>query len=304
MITVRPMEPNEEIDVARLIHHSTNHWYEAHHHPPIFPGDPKDCLIFPKTYEALDPGHCFVAIDGDSHKIVGSCFHHPRPTHHSLGIMNADPDSRGVAKALLRHLIDLARDAGKSLRLISSAGNLDSFSLYNRHGFAPYAVYQDMTIDIPPHGLPLPSSSPATRDACLDDLSAITRLEENLVEISREKDWRHFIENQNGAWQTTVSVSPDHKVTGAIASIDHPGTRMIGPAIARDVPTLLGLLITQLNFYPGKAPLFLAPSEYPEFTKALYKLGARNHEVHLAQSLGLAPKRKGPALPTFLPETA
>jgi hypothetical protein len=304
MVIIRPMNPGEEIEVARLIHHSTNHWYEAHHHPPIFPGEPEDCLIFSETYEALDPGHCFVAIDEISKKIVGSCFHHPRPTHHSLGIMNAAPGSRGVAKALLRHLIDLANADGKPLRLISSAGNLDSFSLYNRHGFTPYAVYQDMTIEVPQDGLPLPTSSPVTREATLEDVEAITSFEEELVEISRGKDWRYFIENQNGAWRSTVSLDENKHITGAIASIDHPGTRMIGPAIARDVPTLLTLLVTQLNLYPGKAPLFLAPSEFPELTKELYQLGARNHEVHLAQSIGPAPKRKGPALPTFLPETA
>ncbi len=304
MITIRPMAAEEDLEVARLIHRSTNHWYETHHHRLVFPGEPEDCLIFPETYEALDPGHSFVAVGSGSKKIIGSCFHHPRSSHHTLGIMNADPAYRGAAKALLQHLIELAKKDHKPLRLVSSAGNLDSFSLYNRHGFTPYAVYQDMTIEVPPEGLPLSPSAPATRPAEPSDLKAIVRLEEELVETSRAKDWQHFIANPNGVWRTTVSVDSNKHPTGAIASIDHPGSRMIGPAIAPDVPTLLALLLTQLNLYPGPSPLFLVPSEFPELTQALYALGARNHEIHLAQSLGPPPKRRGLSLPTFLPETA
>jgi len=33
-------------------------------------------------------------------------------------------------------------------------------------------------------------------------------------------------------------------------------------------------------------------------------MGGRNQELHLAQSLGPAPKIKGLTIPTFLPETA
>lgn len=304
MITIRAMAAGEEFEVARLIHRSTNHWYETHHQRLVFPGEPDDCLIFPETYEALDPGHCFLAVDSESNKIIGSCFHHPRPTHHALGIMNADPAHRGAASALLRHLIELAKKDHKPLRLVSSAGNLDSFSLYNRHGFTPYAVYQDMTIEVPPEGLPLPPSAPATRPAELSDVEAIVRLEDELAATSRAKDWQHFITNANGAWRTTVSIDSNKQTTGAIASIDHPGTRMIGPAIAPDAPTLLALLLTQLNLHPGQSPLFLAPSALPDLTQALYALGARNHEIHLAQSLGPPPKRRGLSLPTFLPETA
>lgn len=292
------------MEVARLIHHSTNHWYETHQFAPVFPGDPEDCLIFPETYEALDPGHCFVAIDPDSKEIIGSCFHHPRPTHHSLGIMNAHPNHRGVAKALLQHIIQIATEAGKPLRLVSSAGNLDSFSLYSRHGFKPYAVYQDMTIAVPEGGLPLPPNSVTTRQAIPDDAPAIARLELDLIETSREKDWLYFIEQQDGPWKVNVTIDDKGRVTGAIASIDHPGTHMIGPAVAPDVPTLLTLLVTQLNHHPGKAPLFLAPSDQPVLLAALYRTGARNHEIHLAQSLGPPPKISGLTMPTFLPETA
>ena len=304
MPTIRTMQPGEEMEVARLIHHSTNQWYQSHHHPPVFPGDPADCLVFPETYEALDPGCCFVATKAGSSKIIGSCFHHPRPTHHSLGIMNAHPDHCGVAKALLQHLVGLAQKDHKSLRLVSSAANLDSFSLYNRHGFTPYAVYQDTTIEVPPGGLPLPPRAPGTRPATPDDVPVITKLEETLSDTSREKDWRYFIENQNGHWRCTVTLNEHGEATGAIASIEHPGTRMIGPAIAPDATTLLTLLITQLNHGEGSSPLFLLPSDQPEITRTLYRLGARNHEIHLAQALGPAPTLKGITLPTFLPETA
>ena len=145
------MRPGEESAIAALIYESTNSWYQKKLGYKLFTGEPEDCRLFPDTYEALDTGCCIVAeIDG---KIAGSCFYHPRDTHFGLGIMNVLPEfaSQGVAKGLLDQVIEKAGD--HPIRLVSSAMNLDSFSLYTRAGFVPVAVYQDMTI---PQDKPLP----------------------------------------------------------------------------------------------------------------------------------------------------
>jgi ribosomal protein S18 acetylase RimI-like enzyme len=63
--------------------------------------------------------------------------------------MNVHPNhfGRGAGSALLRFVTEFTdRGCYPALRLISSAGNLDSFSLYNRAGFAPRAVFQDMVV--------------------------------------------------------------------------------------------------------------------------------------------------------------
>ena len=75
------------LEVAKLIHHSTNSWYLANGKDPIFKGPPSDALLFCKVYEDLDPGCCLIAECKETGKIAGSCFYHPRKTHVSLGIM-------------------------------------------------------------------------------------------------------------------------------------------------------------------------------------------------------------------------
>src|SRR5262245_51785243 len=131
---LRSMRPAEWSTVAQLIHEGTNAWYVAHGRTPIFAGRGDATLLFCEVYEDLDPGCCLVAVDESSGRIAGSCFYHPRPTHVSLGIMNAHPDyfGKGVARELLAWINRFADDRQQSVRLVSSAMNLDSFSLYNR----------------------------------------------------------------------------------------------------------------------------------------------------------------------------
>lgn len=45
---------------------------------------------------------------------------------------------------------------GLPVRLLSSALNLDSYSLYQCGGFAPYVLYQDMVIPVPSQGFAFP----------------------------------------------------------------------------------------------------------------------------------------------------
>src|SRR3954471_9417661 len=82
---------------------------------------------------------------------MGSCFYHPRETHVSLRIMDVHPDfaGRGVASHLLRFILAFADRAAKPVRLVSSAMNLDSFSLYTRAGFVPGAAFADMQVPAP-----------------------------------------------------------------------------------------------------------------------------------------------------------
>ena len=176
-VTLRAMTPADRLAVAQLIHLSTNAWYQAHARPPIFASHQAADVFF-DTYEQLDPGCGLVAQDPANGTLLGSCFYHPRPTHMSLGIMNAHPAhaGRGVARALLAEIIRLAEAQDKPVRLVSSAINLDSYSLYNRAGFVPRAIFQDMFLKVPPGGLPhrVPGSE-HVRLARTDDVPAMGR---------------------------------------------------------------------------------------------------------------------------------
>lgn len=292
--------------VATLIHDSTNAWYNANRQFPIFTKGPSSTLLFCEVYEALDPGCCIIAVEDDTDRIIGSCFYHPRETHFSLGIMNAHPDSfgRGVARTILNRVIELAKAENKPVRLVSSAMNLDSFSLYTKAGFVPRQTFQDLILEIPVNGVgPKSLLAASVRDAEPTDVEAMMNLERSVAGITREKDYRYFIENQLGCWHTSVLYDGD-QILGWIVSIAHPGSNMIGPCIAINEEAAIALLHSELNFRAGNTMVFLAPVEASELVQAAYRWGARNCELHVAQVHGDFQPFNGVVMPTFMPETA
>jgi len=302
---IRPLRPDEWDDVATLIHRSTNAWYRKNLNREIFGADPLACRVFPEIYEALDPGCCLVAEDATGW-LAGSCFYHPRETHWALGIMNAAPEARGAANALLREITRLADEAGLPLRLVSSACNLDSFSLYSKAGFVPVRVYQDMILTVPETGMD-PATAPervsSVRPATMEDLDAIVALEQEISGIRREKDHRFFIENRQGVWTTLVADGADG-LESFLTSIAHPGSRMLGPGVSRNAAAALALIWVHLDrAHRGHAPVWLAPADETELVHACYQWGARNCELHLAQVRGGERRHDGLVFPTFMPET-
>ncbi|MFC1766273.1 GNAT family N-acetyltransferase [Planctomycetota bacterium] len=293
--------------VAELIYLSTNYWYEAHGKPAIFRGDSASTLLFCEVYEELDPGRCLLALDARIDGIVGSCFYHPRETHVSLGIMNSHPNytGKGVARKLLQFIVDFAEKQGKPVRLVSSAMNLDSFSLYNRAGLAPYAVYQDMIMEVPEAGIP--DETPPdkqVRDATLTDVPAMVELEEEVQGIRRGADFEHFLRNKRGHWHTSVIKDDDGRLDGFLTSIHHAASPMLGPGCMRCDEDAVALIRRELDARRGCTMIWLVPSDRPAIAAAMYALGARNCELHFGQSNGAPPQINGVVMPTFMPETA
>ena len=305
-ISLRPMGEENWSAVAELIHTSTNGWYEAHGHAPAFACGPTDLEVFCRVYETLDPGCCILAVDEDSERILGSCFYHPRPTHFALGIMNAHPDAfgRGIARRLLSFVTDLAAQENKPVRLVSSTMNLDSFSLYNRAGFTPFAIYQDMNLEVPAAGLRnRPQGHKRARDATTEDIKAMVHLESELVGIDRRKDFEYFIANADGIWHSSVLEGDDGVLSGFLVSVADPGCNMLGPGVMRSVSDTLVLLARELDHHRGRSPTFLLPADQPDLTAAVYAWGGRNCEMHFGQVLGRAMRPRGVVMPTFLPES-
>lgn len=306
---LRIMEQQDWSEVAELIYLSTNTWYQINRGHSIFTGDPSVCELFCRVYDQLEPGCGIVAEDRTSGRIIGSCFFHPRETHVSLGIMNVHPNhfGKGVAGALLRQIIRFSEHNQMPLRLVSSALNLDSFSLYTRHGFVPYATYQDFTLEVPKQGFDVEKLGidlSRVREADLEDLTAIGALEFEVSGISRERDYCYFIENDDQIWKVLVidSETPG-ELDGFLVSVDDPGARLIGPGVSRDVDTAFSLIVAHLNRYRGRQPVFLIPADQPELTRRIYDLGARNCELHFAQVLGEKQPVNGIVMPTFMPES-
>lgn len=308
MFKMRLMKVADFDAVAELIFLSTNAWYQQRLGHPIFQCRPQDCRIFCEVYDDLDPDGGLVLEHHRTGMIVGSCFFHPRETHVSLGIMNVHPSyfGHGIAGRLLERIIDEAENRELPLRLVSSALNLDSYSLYNRHGFVPFCLYQDLFLQVPEEGLPVPAdpSLPRVREATPSDLLAMGRLEFEISGISRERDYCYFIENSSGIWKTFVSLDGDGEVDGFLNSIDHPAIRIIGPGVMRSEGAAEALLRAQLDYFRGKAVVFILPAEQSGLIHTAYSFGARNCELHLGQVRGASQPVTGIVMPTFLPESA
>ena len=305
----RQMRLDDKDDVACLIRESTNCWYEANGRAPIFTGDLSSTMLFCDVYEALDPGCCFLAVVKETEQIVASCFYHPRSTHVSLGIMNVHPEhfGKGLARQLLNHIVCLSEEQNKPTRLISSAMNLDSFSLYTRGDFVPRQIFQDMTLSVPDEGLPectVPGLH-KVRNARLDDLQNIVLLEQELCFIEREKDYRFFLENLMKIWNVSVIESEDTKqIDGVLVSVKHPGSTMLGPGCMRSENDALALIRYQLDqYHRGGQPVWLVPSSCHSLVSELYRWGAKNCELHFGQTRGNWQEPRGVTMPTFMPET-
>ena len=305
-MVLRAMVPDDWDAVAELVYTSTNYWYASKGAGAIFAGGPDVARVFPEVYEALDPGCCILAVHPRTGRLMGSCFFHPRETHVGLGIMNVHPAhfGTGVARRLLRHITDLADAQGLPVRLVSSAMNLDSFSLYTRAGFVPRRTYQDILLAVPASGLSHdPPGRAQVRTATVADVPAIVALEEELTGIRRGGDFAHFIENRAGIWHVSVLDGRDGRLDAVVASVAHPGSRMVGPGVSRSEAGAAAVLLAELDRHRGHSPVFLVPVECGDLVRQIYGWGGRNVEMHVHQVRGACPPFSGVTLPSFMPET-
>jgi ribosomal protein S18 acetylase RimI-like enzyme len=305
---LRPLTGDDRDAYASMLHRSFNTWYGAHGWPSdYFRCAPEQAGIFLDIYNDISPGGSIAAFDSGSGKLMGACFYHPREHHVSLGVMSVHPDyfQRGVGRALVNHIVDYA-DSHQyaALRLVSSAMNMDSFSLYNRSGLIPHGSYHDMVLPVPSAGLQLSyPQRDQVRTAGPADVDAMTLLEMEVSGISRSNDYRYAIENPRGVLQALVIESSDGAIDGFMISIRHPALNMLGPCVARSEQAALALLLQATERFRGEVPLFVVPMDKRELVETLYAWGARNVETHLFQVRGKFQAFNGVSLPSFLPET-
>ena len=307
-IDFTPLTNADHEPIARLLHRSLVHWYESHlGQGSRFGGRHEPFQLFPEVYEALDPGQCVTA-RSESGEIVGVCFSHERETHLSVGIVATSPDAggRGLARRMMALVLEKAGRLGKPARLVSSLMNLDSFSLYTRLGFVPGAIFQDLLITVPEAGMTAaaPADKDRVRKATMVDAPRIADFEHAQQGIRREKDFAFFLRNEVGDWRVLVSDRDDGSVAGFLAMSTHPSCTMIGPGVAADEAVATALLWQALDLMRGRTLIFLAPCAAASLVHTAYAWGARNVELHVAQSTAPVAAVKGIVFPTFMPETA
>lgn len=295
------LQPCQHDEEAQLIHASLDGWHRTRLNIDRFGTDWRPFRTVVEVYEELDPGCCVVALD-DAGALIGSAFFHPRETHVGVGVVSVHPSAfgRGVARAMMEEIIRIAD--GKPLRLVSSAMNLDSFSLYTRLGFVPQVTLQAVTLDVPVEGLP--GASARLRAATVADVSRIADFELRLNGVCKERDYRFFVENRSGSWRVAVIEKADGELGGFLAASAHASGAQLGQGVAEDETTMQelvhGMLDTHLR---GRHVVWLLPVGCTGLVRQAYAWGARNRETHLFNVLGEAPPLCGVTIPTFLPES-
>ena len=306
---LRPLVATDHEAAARLLHRSLVHWYQSRlGQGARFGPSHEPFRLFPEVYAELDRGHAVAACDRASGELLGVCFVHPRKNHVAVGIVATAPEAqgRGVARAMLTPVIAQARRDHLPVRLVSSLLNLDSFSLYSRLGFVPHTLYQDLTLAVPTTGLPGPAPAGAHRVRVVSDPAEAARLaafEFELQGLDRESDYAFFLRNQVGAWRVSALDDADGALAGFLVASHHPSCVMLGPGVARDEAAAAALLWSALDALRGASPVFLLPCTAAALIQQCYVWGARNVELHAAQSLGPIPPARGLSFPTFLPES-
>ena len=305
-ITVRNMETSDRDGASELICLSHNTWYQLHAMTAAFGSIPESGEFFFDLYGTLEGSHGFIAENSITRQLAGLCFYQVRSSHVSVGMMSVHPNyfKRGVGKALLKSITDVADRKQKPLRLVSSALNLDSFSLYNRAGFIPRYAYQDMLVQVPDDGFRASVSRQKNiRSARESDILEMARLEQMINGMRREKDLHYLIENQHGRWHVSILEAEGGGIEGFIASCKHPDIHMLGPGIARNEEQLLSLITAELNQYRGHTVLQLVPVDCHKIVHILYGMGARNMELHFYQVRGAHTPFKGLYTPTYMFES-
>ena len=300
-MTIQRYQPHQRDELAKLIHTALDTWHRTRLNIDRFGDDWVPFRLVVDVYEALDPGCCVVAV-GDDGSMIGSAFFHPRETHVGVGVVSVYPSAfgRGVARAMMEEIIRIAD--GRPLRLVSSAMNLDSFSLYTRLGFVPRMTLQAVTLDVPAGGLP--GATSRMRAATKDDVQAIADLEFRLNGVRKTRDYEFFIENRDGGWRVGVIEKSDGSLAGFLAASAHTHDSQLGQGVADDEETMKLLVHEMLDRHlRGRHVVWLLPVTCTALVRQAYAWGARNRETHLFNVLGDAPPIRGIAIPTFLPES-
>jgi hypothetical protein len=173
-------------------------------------------------------------------------------------------------------------------------------------GFVAHTIYQDLTFTVPATGLADSAPLEARRVRRVTEVAEAGRLaafEREWQGIERERDYAFFLRNEIGAWRVWVLEDKSGALEGFIVASHDPACVMLGPGLARDQAVAEALLWSALDAMRGLSPVFLVPNAAAQLVRTCYGWGARNIELHAAQTLGNVVAARGIAIPTFLPET-
>lgn len=277
---LRPLCDSDVPEYSEMLYTSFNAWYWKHGWGKDYFGcKPQETAIFYDIYNDLTPGHSIAAFDNATGRLMGACFFHPREYHVSLGIMSVHPDywRCGIGKAMVDHILRFTQENNyKSCRLVGSAINMNSFSLYNRSGFVPRVVHNDMVINVSDDKTySHVQGEDSVRDAVIGDAAGMGDLEMEVSGIIRNKDYCYAIENPRKILHASVHENDQQGIDGFMVSVRHPALNMLGPCVARSEETALALIRKELERFRGTWVLLVVPMDKRKIIEQLYVWGGR-----------------------------
>lgn len=305
---LRPLRDDDVPEYADLLFSAFNAWWWKHGLcKDFYDCKPIDVSIFYKIYNDMSPGCSIAAFHKDTGRMMGACYYHPREYHVSLGIMSVHPNygGQGVGRAMVDYILNYTRENDyKACRLVSSAMNLDSFSLYSRSGFVPRLSYQDMMLDVPTGGLDVSvPGEDKVREATLEDVPGMGDLEMEVSAVKRGVDYPYWIKNPRGVMHATVYENDQHGIDGFLNSVKCPAINILGPCVARSEEIAIALIRRELERFKGTVALFVIPTGKRKMVEQFYEWKAFNVETHFKQVWGEFQDYRGVSLPSYLPET-
>lgn len=283
--------------VASIFRRAFNEMYRRRGFGPVV-ADPSVGAVIAETYRSLDPEHCLVVVRGE--RVVGSGFLHVRGETAGTGPITIDPDhqSQGCGRALMREICDRADRVGvRSLRLIQDAFNEQSFCLYGRVGFVARETLVRGNFPSRPD-VGTRSATGAIRRATSRDLPNVVELERRLVGIERSKDLDLFLRMGD------VFIAGRPQLDGAVARLVRGGVAVLGPAVSRDLDTMLDLIHASTIDLPRHIDTrVLVPASRADLLSALYDAGFQVHSLCMYMVRGSFAAPAGYYMPTLFPES-
>ena len=293
-VRVRAMQSQDVDRVAAIFRVAFNEMYGRRGYGPVVT-DVSVGAAIARTYLEHDREHCLVVLRGE--RVVGSGFLHVRGGTGGVGPITIDPghQSSGAGRVLMEEICRRADQAGvRSLRLIQDAFNEVSFALYGRLGFVSREVLARGSFRARPN---LPARA-SVRRATRTDLARIVELEREVLGLERPKDYEFLFRTAE------IIVADDSGLQGSLTRLVRGRVAVIGPAIARDLPTILGLAAAATHDLPTRSEVrLLLPAGRGDLLSAAYQAGFQVHSLCTYMVRGSFTPFSGYYVPTLFPES-
>ena len=288
------MESADLPRVATIFRSAFNEMYRRRGFGPVV-ADQAVGAVIAETYRSLDPELCLVVVLGD--RVVGSGFLHVRGETGGAGPITIDPahQSAGCGLTLMREICARADDAGvRSLRLIQDAFNETSFCLYGRVDF----VARETLVRGSFRSRPDVGRRASTRRATPAEIGSIVALEREVVGVDRPKDHDLFLRMGD------ILIAGEPGIEGSLARLVRGGVAVLGPAVTRDLDTMLDLIQAATRDLPLRTDTrLLIPASHHDLLSAMYEAGFEVHSLCTYMVRGDFEPFRGYYIPTLFPES-